>query len=54
MPDDVSCELKHVALCYMILKRCVVRCISFVCGVEKHNGMYPIKTGYCTVAVVNS
>lgn len=53
MPDDGSCELKHVALCYMTLKRCVVRCISVVCDIEKQNGMYPIKTRSCTVAVVN-
>jgi len=38
--DDDSCEMKHVALCYTISKCCVGRCISFVCDIEKHNGIY--------------
>ena len=40
MPDDGSCAVKHVALCYMILKCCVGRCISFVCDTVKHVGIY--------------
>jgi hypothetical protein len=36
MPDDGSCEMKHVALCDMAFKCCVGRCISFVCDIEKN------------------
>jgi hypothetical protein len=40
MPDDGSCELKHVAQCYVTLNCCGGWCISVVCDIEKHNGMY--------------
>jgi len=43
MPDNGSCELKHVAQCYVTLQYCVGWRISGVCGIEKHNGMYQEK-----------
>jgi hypothetical protein len=39
VPDVGSCELKHVAQCYVTLKYCVGRCNSFVCGIGLHNKM---------------
>jgi len=43
MPDDGSCELKHVAQCYVTLQCGVGRRISGVCDIEKHSGMYQNK-----------
>ena len=43
MPDDGMCAWKYVAQCYMTLRFCVRGCISFVCDLEKHNGMYQNK-----------
>ena len=40
MPDDDdSCELTDVVQCYVTVF-CVGRCISGVCDIAKHDGMY--------------
>jgi hypothetical protein len=39
VPDDCSLELEHAAF-KVTLKRCVGRCISFVCDIGQNYGMY--------------
>ena len=42
MSVDVSCKLKHVAQCYIILKCCAGQCTVLV-HIRKHNRMYQNK-----------
>jgi hypothetical protein len=51
VPDDGSCELRHVAQYYVTLKCRVGRFTSVVGDVEKHNGIYQIKKDPCVVKV---
>jgi hypothetical protein len=46
MPDDGSCELEHLAQCYVTLKCCVGHHFLFVCDRGKHNGMHQIKIAH--------
>jgi hypothetical protein len=43
MPDDGTCELKHVAQCHVTLQCGAGRRISGLCDIEKHSGMYQNK-----------
>ena len=43
MPDDGSCEMKHVARWCVTSECCVGHCMSIVCDIEKHE-MYQNKT----------
>jgi hypothetical protein len=51
VPDDVSCELRHVAHYYVTLKCRVGRFTSVVGDTEKHNGTYQNKKDACAVKV---
>jgi hypothetical protein len=53
VPDDGSCELRHVAQYYVTLKWRVGRCTctSVVGDIEKHNGIYQNKNDPSAVKV---
>jgi hypothetical protein len=43
VPDDGSCELKHIAQYYVTLKCRVGQCILVLCDTEKHDEIYQNK-----------
>ena len=43
VPEEGSCELKHVAQCHVTLQCCAGRRISVVCDTQEHNGIYQNK-----------